>query len=182
MPSESSRSTPSSSASWRALSVIALSQPWSAPGALNATLTARPETPPVCLVGRAALLPSRLLRLLGRPLVQAVSARVARATRDEYSGEPHVFFFLSTMRLLLEPDRFNGDGWRGLVAALQGHGSEDECTLDDPLDLVGHVEQVQQVKDQAEGDDAEEGAGHSGLAARQGGPANDHGCDRVQLD
>ena len=69
-----------------------------------------------------------------------------------------------------------------LVAALQRDGDEDQRTLDDPLDLGGHVEQIQQIEDQAKGDHSEEGAGHSRLSAGQRGPANDDGCDGVQLD
>ena len=33
-----------------------------------------------------------------------------------------------------------------LVAALQRHGDEDEHTLDDPLDLGGHIQQVRRLK------------------------------------
>src|SRR5215207_5752595 len=181
VPSDRTRSTSRSSAALRALSVIAFSQPWSAPGALKPTLTGRPVTPSAW----GALVPP------GAPspppsetsLVQAVSVRAASATMTT-----SIRGSLMLLPSFLRWGSLLGAGAAGQrqttwsVAALQGHGGEDEHALDDALDLGGHVEQFQQVEDQREGDDAEEGAGHRRLAAGEGSPADDHGGDRVQLD
>ena len=68
------------------------------------------------------------------------------------------------------------------VAALQGGGAEDDHALGELLELGGHVEQVEQVEHEAEGDDAEERAHDRRPAPRQARAADDHGDEQGQAE
>src|SRR4029453_1456799 len=63
------------------------------------------------------------------------------------------------------------------VAALQRRGGEDDHAFGQLLELRRHLQQVEHVEQQAEGEAAEEGAGDGAPAPGQARPADDDGGD-----
>src|SRR6266540_4339826 len=153
---------------------MAASHPWSAPGELKAMVIRSPSrTEPSPLASfEPALSPDASS---SSPDSHPASTRTATAI------PPRIW--CCRLRIVVSPS-ISGRlvVVASAVAALQGGGAEDDHALGELLELGRHVEQVEQVEDQAEGDDAEEGAGDRGPPSRQAGPPDDDRGDGVELE
>src|SRR5262245_33715191 len=173
VPSSRTNSTSSNwAASSSAFSVMAASQPWSAPGALKAILTVSPSSTLPPSEPESLSEPLSDASSSSSPLSHAVSASATTASTA-------IHRCCRALNMVGCPPLCFPDG--SPVAALQRRGGEDDHAFGQLLELGRHVEQVEQVEQQAEGDDAEERAGDGGPAPGQAGPADDDGGDGVEL-
>ena len=181
VPSSSTNSTSSSSAaSASAFSVMAASQPWSAPGALKAILTvlalARP--PPSLAAGGLVVRPE------SRRVVVVVAA-LARAGEQPsaMTASPPMSRCCRLLRMcrcpplvrLVRWPRQRSRRWRAAAARMI-------TPLVSCWSSVGMSSMLSRLKTQAERDDAEEGADDRRPAAGEAGPADDDGGDGVELE